>query len=48
MLKMGVPGMFGEMLPSLLILSMGLLNVNMELSTLRKAKSLPGRCQDLP
>ena len=48
MLKMAVPGKLGEMLLSLMILSMGLLNVNVELNTLRKAKSVPGRCQDLP
>ena len=48
MLKMAVLGKLGEMLLSLLILSMGLLNVNVELNTLRKAKSVPGRCQDLP
>ena len=42
MLKMGVPEKLVEMLLSLLILSMGLLNVNVELNTLRKAKSVPG------
>ena len=41
MLKMGVQGKLGELLFSLLILSMGLLNMNVELSTLRKAKSVP-------
>ena len=41
MLKMAVPGKLVELL-SLMILSMGLLNVNVELNTLRKAKSVPG------
>ena len=40
---MAVPGKLGEMLLSLMILSMGLLNVNVELNTLRTAKSVPGR-----